>query len=81
VKKNKNTLAVIYWNDAWGSTSGWIEKTKIDHSPIPVITTGFLVNESKLGVTTAASMDEVGKFSGISFTPSNCITKIIKRKV
>jgi len=75
VKKNKKTIALVEWNDAWAN-GGWMKS--IDHTPMVCVSLGEILNQDKAGLTLTSSRDENGTPGNVQFIPHGMIKKIKK---
>lgn len=71
----KKTLYIVTWNDAWGG-SAWREKSAIEHSPLKVVSVGFLNKQDKTGISLFSRTDENEIVGNISFIPKGMIVKV-----
>jgi len=76
----KKTLYIVTWHDAWGG-SAWRNKSEIDHSPLRVVTVGFLNKRDKIGISLFSRTDENDVVGNISFIPNDMIVKVQTVKI
>lgn len=73
-------LIEVTWGDAWG-TNRWYDETSMpDAKPVMCVSVGFLIKESKAGLTMAATKADNGDYTGVSFRPRGMIKKIRRLK-
>jgi len=72
--KNKK-LYIVTWDDAW-SGAAWRSNVEIDHSPVKVVSVGFLNKQDKTGISLFSRSDENGMSGNITFIPKGMIVKV-----
>lgn len=71
-------LVVVHWNDAMGQ-AGWCTPEDLeDATPIPIITAGWLIHETKTHLTIAQSLAGDGDLLGYTIVPKPWVKKLCK---
>ena len=66
----------VYWLDA-STHSGWREPDSIDDT-FEIVTTGYLLSESKICVKIAGSVASTGQVADVTVVPRGMLQKIVR---
>jgi hypothetical protein len=78
-KTKKPQLIIVEWGDAHAGAR-WIVEEDMVKRPLVVTWVGFLVSNTKEGLSLAFGLDESGNYAGHMFVPAGMIIKIKKVK-